>query len=187
MSPEDVMVEEYRALKAEQVARIHTRDNLIYATLAALGAVLWAMLQTGNPDLLLAVGPPTLVLGWTYLANDSKIDRIRWYIRRELGPTVEALTSPVDRPTLELLGWESQRNVPGAGFRRVGQFAVNVALFAGPSIAATAAWIWQAQRGDDAAWVGAVLFFEHAGAAAIVWFAAVNTWRRSNRRQESAA
>lgn len=164
-------LEEYRALKAEQVARIHTRDNLIYATLAAVGAVLLAVFQAGVADLLLAVPAPVLLLGWTFLANDAKVDAIRRYIRDTLRPRLEAQAD-----TGPLFGWEWQHSGPA---RRAGQTVANVALFVVPTLGAVGTWAVVGRTGAPAALV-VVAAVELAAAAAL--FVAVVPLRYSRKR-----
>ena len=106
---------EYERLKEEQKARIGLRDNLIYATLVAMAAVVAAMMQSGGrTDFLLLLPPVTFLLGWTYLANDQKISDIGRYIRETLGPQLASLA---DEPT-PVFGWESAHR---AGPRRAGR------------------------------------------------------------------
>ena len=64
-----VLLAEYKAMKQEQLARISTRDNLMYVTLASLAAVVAAAIQLKHPALLLLIPPVCLVLGWTYMSR----------------------------------------------------------------------------------------------------------------------
>jgi len=58
------------------------RDNLIYATLVAIGAILsFAITNPANYQALLILPLATFVLGWIYLSNDRKISEIGRYIR----------------------------------------------------------------------------------------------------------
>lgn len=78
-TPDDLdaalVLAEYQTLKAEQLARIGTRDNLLYATYAAIVGV--ALAGAGQARVLLALPAAGVVLGWTYLANDKKITQIQ--------------------------------------------------------------------------------------------------------------
>lgn len=165
--------EEYRALKAEQVARIHTRDNLIYATLAAVGAVLLAVVQTGRPDLLLAVPAPVLLLGWTFLANDAKVNAIRRYIRDTLRPRLEAQADAGP-----LFGWESQHSGPA---RRAGQTVANVALFVAPALGAVGTWAAVGSSGTPSLVAAAAV---ELAAAAALFAVTVTTRPTRTRRRE---
>src|SRR5688500_3373987 len=83
---------EYERIKEEQKSRIAFRDNLLYATLATMAAVIAAVLQDGGrPTLLLLLPPVSLVLGWTYLVNDEKVSAIGQYIRTDLAPRLSAV------------------------------------------------------------------------------------------------
>jgi hypothetical protein len=98
-----LLVAEYDRLKEEQKTRIGFRDNLLYATLGSMAAVVAAALQ--NPDrpyLLLLLPPVSVVLGWTYLVNDEKVSAISHYIRDALIPALESMTAT----TAPVFGWE---------------------------------------------------------------------------------
>jgi hypothetical protein len=121
----DVLMAEYAALKAEQLARIGTRDNLLYATLAAVGAVLAAALTARQAACLLMVPPACVVLGWTYLANDAKISAIREYVRAVLAPRLDAMGGG------PAFGWESAHLAdPGYATRREVHLTVDLLAFA---------------------------------------------------------
>jgi hypothetical protein len=129
--PLDVLMAEYAALKAEQLARIGTRDNLLYATLAAIGAVLAAALTSRQPACLLLVPPAGAILGWTYLVNDLKISAIREYVRADLAPRVADLSCG------PAFGWEHAHLAdPLYGTRRAGHLVADLTTFvAGPAAA----------------------------------------------------
>ena len=121
----DVLMGEYAALKAEQLARIGMRDNLLYATLAAFGGVLAAALTARQPACLLLVPPVGVILGWTYLVNDLKITAIREYIDDRLA--FEVVTA-IDGPAFE---WERVHLAdPLYAARRAGHLAVDLLAFA---------------------------------------------------------
>lgn len=78
----DFILKEFEKLKDEQNKRIEFRDQMIYLTLAAIGAVFSFAL--GNPKLtvtLLVLPFVCLIMGWTYLANDLKITQINSFIK----------------------------------------------------------------------------------------------------------
>ena len=107
MSSYELHALEYDRLKEEQIRRIGFRDNLIYVTVTAMAAIFGFAIQ--DPDrvyLLLAVCPVTLVLGWTYLANDQKISAIGNYIRHQLRPQISAAAGLADEQALQ---WEMSR------------------------------------------------------------------------------
>jgi hypothetical protein len=129
----DVLMAEYTALKAEQLARIGTRDNLLYATLAAIGGILAAALTARQPACLLLVPPACVILGWTYLVNDLKISAIREYVAADLAPQVAALAGG------PAFGWEYAHLAdPLYAARRAGHLAVDLLAFAAAPAAAIA-------------------------------------------------
>lgn len=87
-----LLMAEYEQIKSEQRSRIGFRDNLLYATLASMAAVITAVLRKdGQTELLLLLPPVSVLLGWTYLVNDEKISAIGRYVRDELTPKLAAL------------------------------------------------------------------------------------------------
>lgn len=124
MTTAETALAEYQALKAEQLARIGTRDGLIYATFASIGgAVLGATRLT--PALLLALPIAVGVLGWTYLANDIKISEIGEYVRDHLATGSEAF------------GWERHhRTSRDRRLRKHAQLVVDEGAFVVPGLAA---------------------------------------------------
>lgn len=127
---------EYQALKAEQLARIGTRDNLLYATLAVIGGVLAAALTARQAACLLLVPPACVILGHTYLANDAKISAIREYIRTGLAPQLDALAGRTRGGPLPF-GWEfAHLDDPDYNARRAGHLVVDLLAFAASPAAA---------------------------------------------------
>jgi hypothetical protein len=118
---------EYERLKEEQKSRIGVRDNLIYATLASMAAVIAATLGSDrNASFLLLLPPVCVVLGWTYLMNDEKISAIGLYLRDELSPALTALAGGQTR----VLGWEdAHRRDAGRRVRKTGQLLVDLCIF----------------------------------------------------------
>jgi hypothetical protein len=142
-----VLLAEYTALKAEQSARIGARDNLVYATLTAVAAVVVGAVQADLPVLLLALPLVCVVLGWTRLANDHKVTTVGRYLGDVLaGDLAAAADGPV-------LGWETRhRQARGRRVRKWCQLIVDLVTFVGPAIAALAAWAVLAPS-----WPGAIL------------------------------
>jgi hypothetical protein len=129
----NMLVLEYKHLKHEQLARISTRDNLIYVTLASLAAVAAATLQIGMSRLLLLLPPACLVLGWTYLVNDQKVSAIGRHLRTVLVPQIRAEIG-TDVP---LFTWEVQHRADSRRrFRKVVQLCIDLLTFCVPAIAA---------------------------------------------------
>jgi len=133
---------EYDRLKVEQVQRISTRDNLIYATLVSFAGVIAATAQAKSPDMLLLLPPICLILGWTYLSNDHKVSAIGLYIRTVLTPRLEVLTGE------PVLGWEiAHRSDAHRRSRKIGQLIIDLVTFAVPAIAALIGY-WVARSGS---------------------------------------
>jgi hypothetical protein len=129
----NMLMLEYKHLKHEQLARIGTRDNLIYVTLASLAAVAAATLQIGMSRLLLLLPPACLILGWTYLVNDQKVSAIGSYIRTVLVPQIRAEIG-TDEP---LFSWEVQhRGDSRRRFRKAIQLCIDLITFCAPAVAA---------------------------------------------------
>ncbi|MBV1938217.1 hypothetical protein KUF83_16845 [Streptomyces sp. BV286] len=139
-----LLLVEYTQVKDEQKARIGFRDNLLYATLAAMAAVIAAALQGPvRVGLLLLLPPVCLVLGWTYLVNDQKISEIGRYVSTELTPRLAAVTplgpqvpgGAVFRGTV--FGWEvAHRSDRRRRSRKWFQLFVDLLTFCGASLAA---------------------------------------------------
>lgn len=131
-----LLLTEYQTLKDEQKARIGFRDNLLYVTLAAVAAVIAAAAQAKQPQMLLALPPVCVVLGWTYLVNDEKISAIGDYVRNELGPRLAAAAG--SSGTAEVVfRWETaHRSDARRRSRKLIQCAVDQAAFCAVPLAA---------------------------------------------------
>ncbi|MEU5692013.1 hypothetical protein [Actinosynnema sp. NPDC020468] len=130
---------EYERLKEEQKTRIGFRDNLVYATLASMAAVIAATLSArGQANLALLLPPVALLLGWTYLVNDEKISAAGRYIRTELAPRLAADLPP----GTPVFGWESfHRGDRRRRTRKVLQLAVDLGMFCvAPAAALVVFW-----------------------------------------------
>jgi hypothetical protein len=157
-----VLVVEYEALKREQAARIGTRDNLVYATLAAMGLVLAAGLRATSPAGLLVLPPVVVVLGWTRISNDVKVTHIAGYLRREVAPRFAAMTGQT------ALGWEqAHRADRRRNLRMVCQTVADLVLFtAAPLAALVAYWV-------TGPWTAALLVVSVAEAVLVIGLASV--------------
>jgi len=83
------LITEYEKLKDEQHKRVEFRDQMIYITLGAIGAVFSYALQKPEAEIALLVLPfVCLIMGWTYLTNDYKISQMGAYIRKKLIPEI---------------------------------------------------------------------------------------------------
>ncbi|MER6139973.1 hypothetical protein ABT174_07925 [Streptomyces sparsogenes] len=129
-----LLIVEYEQVKEEQRARIGFRDNLLYATLASMAAIITFSLQGGGrPELLLLLPPASVLLGWTYLVNDEKISAIGRYVRQDLGPRLTALVP--ERP--RVFGWETaHRDDHRRISRKRLQLAADLLLFTVAPVAA---------------------------------------------------
>lgn len=135
----DVILTEYKELKAEQRQRIATRDNLLYATLTAIGLVVAASLRANSPaSLLLLLPPVATTLGWTFVRNDRMVTEIGRYMRDVLTARLELLSGAGG-----LLGWEREpRRRHRVSVRKASNLIVELGLFLGAPTAALAIY-WQ--------------------------------------------
>lgn len=131
---------EYERLKEEQKTRIGFRDNLVYATLASMAAVIAATLSVrGNTNLVMLLPPVALLLGWTYLVNDEKISAAGQYIRTELAPRLAAELPP----GTQVFGWEAfHRGDRRRRSRKLLQLVVDLGIFCvAPTAALAVFWV----------------------------------------------
>lgn len=133
-----VYLNEYTTLKEEQKTRIGFRDNLLYANLAAVGAVIsFTLSKPDNKYGLLVLPLVCLVLGWTYLVNDQKISAIGQYIRSELSTKVSHQLSATSIPVADIFGWElfhTKNNPITHGLRKFQQLLIDEITFVGSGI-----------------------------------------------------
>ncbi|MFD5079550.1 hypothetical protein [Streptomyces sp. NPDC058371] len=131
-----LLLTEYQTLKDEQKARIGFRDNLLYVTLAAVAAVIAAAAQAKQPQMLLALPPVCVVLGWTYLVNDEKISAIGDYVRTELGPRLAVVIGSSDTAEAAFRWETAHRSDARRRSRKIIQFAVDQGAFCAVPLAA---------------------------------------------------
>jgi hypothetical protein len=136
----NIHLAEYQKLKDEQIARIGFRDNLIYATLIAVGGILsYALSNPTNSRAVLVLPLATVALGWTYLINDEKISALGRYVRNNLAQRVGGSISVA---TEEIFGWERiTSGDKGRLWRKIVQFVVNEALFVGSGFVALSTYL----------------------------------------------
>ncbi|KAB8162220.1 hypothetical protein FH609_024455 [Streptomyces sp. 3MP-14] len=129
-----LLLTEYEHIKQEQRARIGFRDNLLYATLGTMAAVVASTLTgQGRIQLLLLMPPLSVILGWTYLVNDEKISAIGRYVRQELAPRLKELAP--GEP--EVFAWEkAHRTDERRRSRKAIQLAVDLLAFCAAPLAA---------------------------------------------------
>jgi len=143
-----LLLDEYRALKSEQLSRIGFRDNMIYTTVAAVGGLVAVALggigkSEAFYEAFLLIPWVTAILGWTYLVNDDKITSIRQYIDEELRPRIREMlpegTSPLD--------WETYHRKDARRSERKGvQLAIDLITFVVSGVGALAAYLFKAPR-----------------------------------------
>jgi hypothetical protein len=141
LGPElDVHIREYEKCKIEQMARISFRDNLVYVTLAAYGAIV-SFAAKENHFALLVLPWASIVFGWGYLVNDEKVSAIGRYIRIDLTDRIAGLI-PGKKPD-DLFRWEIvHRSDPRRRRRKYEQFSIDLITFVLSGFAALAAfWI----------------------------------------------
>ena len=127
----EILLQEYERLKEEQIHRIGTRDNLVYANLLSLAAVVAATIQANRPHMLLLLPPVGVIFGWTYLVNDEKVSAIGRYMRTVLGARLGRMVGE------HVLGWEDfHRSDQRRRSRKVGQLVVDLITFALPALVA---------------------------------------------------
>jgi hypothetical protein len=128
----EFFLEEYRQLKGEQISRIGFRDNLIYVTLTAFGAIISFTVTTESGYISLLVIPwICLILGWTYLNNDEKITTIGRYIKDELKLKLLNEKS-IDN---QIFGWENYHSTnKGRKRRKINQLFIDLITFVVPGV-----------------------------------------------------
>lgn len=126
----EILMEEYRILKAEQSMRIGFRDNLLYVTLGIFGAIAsFALTNANNYSAFLVIPWVCLVMGWTYLINDEKISAIGRYVRYDLEKRVGALIGG-SADEKYLFGWETaHRDDPRRKRRKYTQLFIDQVTF----------------------------------------------------------
>lgn len=133
----EILKLEYETLKKEQLARIGYRDNLIYATLGVIFAVVVASAQAKHPEFLVAIAPGTVILGWVHLLNDIKVNEIRAYIREHLAPAIAAQVG-TDQPAF---AWEADTPLTLRQRQtKLIQLVLNLSLFCGVGLVAELAF-----------------------------------------------
>lgn len=136
----DLAILEYQQLKEEQRVRIASRDNLLYVTLVAIGAVCGAALQQGRPTILFGLPVLCVILGCTYVGNDRKVSQIGRYIRQSLSARLSPSAFPGAPFPGESFPWESvHRTGPGRRMHTVTQLGVSLLTFALPGVGALVA------------------------------------------------
>lgn len=124
---------EFKALKAEQFARIGYRDNMVYMALTAVGVVsAFALSEVSHRTSLLVLPWLVTILGWMYVVNDQKVSAIGRYIRTDLSQRLRGTGGCTFDP---VFGWElAHRDDSRRVQRKVIQFAIDELTFCGPGV-----------------------------------------------------
>ncbi|MGF1522323.1 MAG: hypothetical protein ACFBSF_08405 [Leptolyngbyaceae cyanobacterium] len=125
-----ILLEEYRALKAEQGSRIGFRDNLLYVTLGLFGGIASFAVSNDQANHAFLVIPwVCIVMGWTYVVNDEKISAIGRYVRDNLEDRISALMGRA-ADNKYLFGWETaHRDDPRRKSRKYLQLFIDETTF----------------------------------------------------------
>ena len=138
----EVFLKEYECLKVEQTQRIGFRDNLLFATLGAFGAIVsFAVSNAANYYALLVIPWVCVIIGWTYIVNDEKISAIGQYVRLKLVARVKEQTGYEDLE--RLFGWEiAHRDDRNRRRRKVLQLVVDEITFVVSGVVALLVFWW---------------------------------------------
>lgn len=127
----NILLEEYKALKSEQLERIKHRDNIIFIMLGAMGT-LFSFSIIHQAYYVVAILPIlSLSLCWIYLANDSRISEIGTYIEEDLASQIQKYLKTDE----EIFYWEKKhREYKGRKTRKMIQYVVDLLIFAVPTL-----------------------------------------------------
>jgi len=122
---------EYTKLKDEQLARIGYRDNMVYLSLVAIGAVYsFALADSSHYFTFLVLPWVNIILGWMYIVNDEKVSAIGRYIRTQLIENIENTSNKKI-----IFNWEIvHRNDKHRIQRKIIQCAVDLLTFPVPGM-----------------------------------------------------
>ena len=173
----EILLEEYKALKSEQLARIKTRDTLLYISLSIFGAIFSYVLFGENTSeksiVLLAIPTVSFILGWTYVVNDEKVSQIGKYIRLELTPKLEKLVETTDNKELSIFGWEPyHRSDPKREVRKKLQVFVDLVTFIVPPIASVVIYFFILKPNDSTILLTFLTYWDMLLLGWTIWFVA---------------
>lgn len=132
----EILLEEYKTLKSEQLSRIKTRDTLIFISLGVFGT-LFSYVMSGEYSnirtiVLLVIPIISFILAWTYVANDEKVSHIGKYIRFKLVPE---LRKHSEKDESIVLQWEFEhRSDTKRSWRKILQVISDLLTFVLPSV-----------------------------------------------------
>lgn len=126
----EILLEEYKVLKSEQLERIKHRDNIVYVLLGAVGT-LFSFAIIHKAIYVVAITPMiSFVLCWLYLANDRKISEIGTYISEDLSEKLSVLIGEK-----KVFYWERKhKTYSGRKTRKMIQYIVDLLIFAFPAL-----------------------------------------------------
>lgn len=133
----DLLLAEYKELKAEQRDRMTLRDGMTAGAIGAQAATV-AAIASGKvgPLLLLALPPVAFALGWVRLSTAAKVAKIRRYVRGPLRGDATRLVGPTE---FVPFGWETYPSSRRTSRRAARLVADLVVFIAGPAVAVAAA------------------------------------------------
>ncbi len=184
----NILLEEYKALKSEQLARIKTRDTLLYISLSIFGAIFSYVLfgESSNDKSIVLLTIPTVsfILGWTYVANDEKISQIGRYIRIDLTPKIQKLIPITDNLDTTVFGWEPyHRSDPKRRARKILQVSVDLVAFIVPSIVSVVIYFFVLKPDDSTILLKYLTYWDMFLLGLTIWFVAY--FDHSERRKDS--
>ena len=138
---ENLIVEEYKQLKQEQIQRIRSRDTFVNLTIVAVGAIVAATFSAriSRPEALMAIPWVTATLGWTFIVNDLKIARIAIYLD-------QLISAHIEGPNWD--NWRRGDNRSWIEHRIVGTM-IQMVIFVLPTIVSTCTYPYARPRFDS--------------------------------------
>ena len=173
----NILLEEYKALKSEQLERIKTRDMLLYISLSIFGAIFSYVLFGENSNeksiVLLAIPTVSFILGWTYVVNDEKISHIGKYIRLELTPKIKKLVETTDHKELSIFNWENyHRDDSKRIWRKRLQVFVDLVTFVIPPVTSVVIYFFILKPDDSTTLLTFLTYWDMFLLGWTIWFVA---------------
>lgn len=185
---QNILLEEYKALKSEQLARIKIRDTLLYISLSIFGAIFSYVLFGENSNekaiVLLTIPTVSFILGWSYVVNDEKVSQIGKYIRLQLTPKLKKLIETTDNKELSIFGWEPyHRSDPKRVWRKRLQVSVDLVTFIVPPIASIVIYFFMLKPEDSTTLLTFLTYWDMFLLGWTLWFVAY--FDHSERKKDS--
>lgn len=144
MNKFNLILEEYRVLKQEQLERIKLRDNFVFLSLGIFGAIFsYALFENDSQNKLIVLSIiPSIcfICLWLYIVNDEKISQIGQFIRENLKAKLEILLE--EENSNIFFEWETYHRSDNKRFlRKFIQVIVDLLAFCVPSIISIVAFI----------------------------------------------